>query len=156
MNPVSIVLFNGEHDEHTLTTCNQGVVFTVGILGMIDVIDVASSEVIAQQRPDGWRWGDVGPYAQLFVHAVDGTHHKLAVANIDEARRDGDETHVILLEPWSTRTLNLMKRYGFKTIEDIADKTEKYIASLPGVGAYTVEEIRLSLQTYGLDYREET
>jgi hypothetical protein len=156
MNPVRIVLANDEIDEHELTVCNQGTVFTVGILGLIDVVDVASSEVVAQQSLDGWRWGDAGPYDQLFVHAVDGTHHKLTAADIDEARRDGDETHDILLEPWSTRTLNLMKRRGFKTVEEIAENTERYIAVLSGVGTFTIEEIRMSLNSYGLDYREET
>lgn len=148
-----VVLSNGEHDEHELTTCSQGVVLELDACGRVDVVDVASDEVVALQTEAGWCWGrDIGPYSRLFVHAVDAPALELATG----AHRDGDESHDVLLEPWSTRTTNLMRRYGFKTVEEIARQTEGYIHHLPGVGVYVIEEIRLSLQTYGLDYREET
>lgn len=145
MNPVKVVLSNGEHDEHVLGIYNQGVVFERwGITNLATVVDVASSEPILLQVDEGWRWGDVGPYSNLFVHAA------------EQPVSSNGQTHSIVTCDFSTRTWNILKRHRLLNLEDIAKKTETQMLAFPNVGQGTIDEIRVELNLHGLDYREET
>lgn len=145
MTPCKIVLSNSEDDEHELGVYSQGVIFQFSISGQVDVIDVASSEVVVIQTYDSighasWVWGrEIGPYSQLFVHAVE---QAMSTGNV----------HLVELEPFSTRTHNLMRRYRYQTLEDVCEESERYMRGLPGVGSAVLEEIRMSLVLYGLDF----
>lgn len=71
VNPVKLTLSNGEHDEFELERCNQGVVLDFSISGLVDVIDVASGEVVAMQHGQNWMYGRSGHYKQLFIQVIE-------------------------------------------------------------------------------------
>lgn len=146
MNPSKITLSNGDHDEYQLGIFTQGVVFEFDLRGQVDVIDVASGDVVAIQDDEGWRWGrEIGPYSKLFVQSYDG--------DIEDV-----EVHLIRDEEGlSTRAKNCLIRGGLKTLEEVTQKTkQEMIMFWPNFGKRCADEVEMALQAHGLDYREET
>lgn len=143
MTPIRVVLSNGEHDEHELAVCNQGVTLEL-VLSMTFVVDIASGQPIATQSSEGWHWGrDIGPYERIFFHGV--------------------ETPILERHPLdyeggiSSRAYNALRRAGFEELEEISEYRKSWmIMFIPGFGQRSADEVHLALNAIGLDYTEET
>jgi DNA-directed RNA polymerase subunit alpha len=53
------------------------------------------------------------------------------------------------------RSYNCLKRVGIETIGDLVMKTEQELAAIPNFGKKSIEEVRETLQTHGLNLRGE-
>ncbi|MDQ3889530.1 MAG: DNA-directed RNA polymerase subunit alpha [Actinomycetota bacterium] len=53
------------------------------------------------------------------------------------------------------RSYNCLKRVGIETIGDLVTKTENELAAIPNFGKKSIEEVRETLATHGLELREE-
>jgi DNA-directed RNA polymerase subunit alpha len=53
------------------------------------------------------------------------------------------------------RSYNCLKRVGIETIGDLVTKTESELAAIPNFGKKSIEEVRETLATHGLELREE-
>ena len=53
------------------------------------------------------------------------------------------------------RSYNCLKRVGIETIGDLVSKTENELASIPNFGRKSIEEVKETLQTHGLNLRGE-
>jgi len=53
------------------------------------------------------------------------------------------------------RSYNCLKRVGIETIGDLVSKTENELASIPNFGKKSIEEVKETLQTHGLNLRGE-
>lgn len=74
MKAVKAVFSNGEHDEREEGPFNQGVVLRQDFrLGMMVMVDIASSQPIAHHTENGWSVSvsDAGEfYSETFLQAV--------------------------------------------------------------------------------------
>jgi hypothetical protein len=163
MNPVKIVLSNDEHDEYELGMYSQGVNFNICMVGKVDVVDVASGEIVCIQTEKGWQWGEHGPYEDIFVHGVsdqlveDGEAPEINLRSLQHLLAETDG-HSIRDDPTlSVRARNALLRGGLKTLEDVSKRTKReYIMFWPNFGQSCADEVELALHSVGLDYREET
>ena len=53
------------------------------------------------------------------------------------------------------RSYNCLKRVGIETIGDLVTKTEHELASIPNFGKKSIEEVKETLGTHGLNLRGE-
>lgn len=71
MRAVRLTLSNGEHDEHQLDICNQGVVLDFSLSGEVDVVCVATGDTVCTQEGRYWVSGRSGLYSKLYVQTVE-------------------------------------------------------------------------------------
>ena len=53
------------------------------------------------------------------------------------------------------RSYNCLKRVGIETIGDLVTKTETELAAIPNFGKKSIEEVKETLATHGLNLRGE-
>jgi DNA-directed RNA polymerase subunit alpha len=53
------------------------------------------------------------------------------------------------------QTYNCLKRVGIETIGDLVSKTENELAAIPNFGRKSIEEVKETLGTHGLNLRGE-
>ena len=53
------------------------------------------------------------------------------------------------------RSYNCLKRVGIETIGDLVTKTENELAAIPNFGKKSIEEVKETLATHGLNLRGE-
>src|SRR6188472_1608197 len=78
-----------------------------------------------------------------------------AEAQAEPALAHGMENFPIEELELGVRSYNCLKRVGIETIGDLVTKTENELAAIPNFGKKSIEEVKETLQTHGLNLRGE-
>jgi DNA-directed RNA polymerase subunit alpha len=78
-----------------------------------------------------------------------------AEAQVEPALAHGMENFPIEELELGVRSYNCLKRVGIETIGDLVTKTENELAAIPNFGKKSIEEVKETLATHGLNLRGE-
>jgi len=78
-----------------------------------------------------------------------------AETQVEPALAHGMENFPIEELELGVRSYNCLKRVGIETIGDLVTKTENELAAIPNFGKKSIEEVKETLATHGLNLRGE-